>query len=136
MKIGRATVLKYGITIILAGLFTFFIAKGRYPGAGAPASEKYRALCDAFTVPAVLLLAFGALLWVAGEGVFVGIGWAMKNALLLMIPGQGRNRESYAEYRERKLAGGKATGLGFLFAVGAVFLVIALVFLVLYNKSV
>ncbi len=136
MKTGRATVLKYGITTFIAGLITFFIARGRYPDAGAAASEKYRALCDAFTVSAVLLLAFGALLWVSGEGVFLGIGWAVKNAVLILIPGQALNRESYAEYRARKLSTGKASGFGFLFIVGAVFLAVALVFLVLYNKSV
>lgn len=132
----KSRLFQYGITTVLAGLVSFFLIKGRYPGAGAAAAEKYHVLCDAFTVPGVILLMLGALLWVSGKGAFTGISWAAKNAILLLIPGQGLNRESYPEYRARKLAGEKAGGYGFFFPVGAVFFLIGMVFLVLYYKNV
>lgn len=134
MGSGRVKLIKYGVTTVLAGVVTFFLVKARYPGADAPAADRYRALCDAFSIPAVLLIAFGALLWVSGEGAFTGISWAARNAILLLIPGKALERETYAEYRARRKEG-KASGYGFLFIVGLVFFAISMVFLILYNNA-
>lgn len=98
------------------------------------AADRYRVLCDAFTVPGMLSILVGALLAVANEGAFNGVGYAVSIAVKALIPGGRNSMESYSDYLERK-DGKKVTGFGFLFVVGGVFMVIALVFLMLFHQN-
>lgn len=98
----------------------------------ADAVNKYRLLCDAFSVPGVLLVMFGALVWASNEGALLGVSYVVRFAVFSLIPGKRLQREEkYGEYVERK-RDQKTTGYGFLFYSGLVSLAVAAVFLVLF----
>lgn len=129
------------IAYILSVLFVVVLA-GLYVGLrdfnDASLMEKYRMLCDAFTIPGTLLILFGSLVWVSDLGGFYGIGfvfnYAKKSITHFFVPGTLGNTESYYDYIQRKKSEGHLTGYGFLFIVGGITMVIALVFLFLFYQ--
>lgn len=129
----RSVLLKYGITAALAALCVWaFIASHDYANAGG--LERWKILCDAFTVPGLIFTSFGGLLWASGEGAFNGVSWIMTNLFKTLVPGLAGTKEAYGDYIARK-HGGKITGFGFILHVGLVFLAVAAVFLVLFIKN-
>lgn len=119
--------------VILVGLYV-----GLRDFKGISLMEKYRMLCDAFTIPGVLLILVGALVWASDLGGFYGIGfvfnYAKKSLTHFFVPGSLGNTESYYDYIERKKSEGHLTGYGFLFIVGGITMAIALVFLFLFYQ--
>ena len=99
---------------------------------GAVLMEKYRMLCDAFTIPGVGLIMIGGLCWVAGQGAVDGLTYAVRFAIFSLIPGKRVERdEKFADYVMRK-RGKRTQGYGFLFWSGLVSLLIAGVFMYLF----
>ncbi len=94
---------------------------------------KYRLLCDAFTIPGILCLCVGALLWVSNDGFFYGLSYCLEIAWKALIPGGRRKMERYYDYVTRKREK-KVTGYGFLFVCGGVCMALAIVFLVLFYR--
>ena len=125
------TLAKYVLAIV-AGLGLAFLYISLRDFSEAPPLEKYRMLCDAFTIPGVMMLAIGALVAVANEGIFYGIGYAL-SYLGRALTFRGSKQERYYDYVERKRAK-HVSGYGFLFIVGAGFMAIALIFLILFYR--
>ena len=92
--------------------------------------EKYRILCDAFSVPGMMLIMTGFLVMVSNQGAFEGIGYAVKYAAKMLIPGP-KKMEKYYDYLQRR-RGKKIQGYGFLFIVGGCNLLIAGIFMALF----
>ena len=127
----KKRILKYGLSALFVGLMAYFYLAAR-DFAGAEGALRYQLLCDAFTVPGVLLLCAGALIWVTNLGALNGIAYGLRLAVFALIPGKRTDREeSYAQYVQRKRAG-PARGYGFLLICGAVTVAVSFVFLVLY----
>ena len=93
-----------------------------------------RVLCDAFTMPAVILLCVGGLVWASNEGALDGVGYLVSYMTKALIPGKRKEIEKYADYVERKREK-RGGGFGFLLISGAVVLAIALVFLALFYSA-
>lgn len=100
-----------------------------------PAEERYRILCDAFTVPGLMLVLITALVALSNEGSFDALGYAVRYTVRRLIPGAGLRQETYGEFVERHREQGRVKGYGFLLHVGLVFLCTAGVFLYLYFKT-
>ena len=92
--------------------------------------EKYRTLCDGFTVPGVLCLCLGALLWAGKNGAFSGIGYCFRVAGNALLPGH-REQETYYDYARRHQS---RPPYGFLLITGTVCLAIAITFLMLFYR--
>ena len=92
-------------------------------------------LCDAFTTAGLLLILVAGLMFVSGEGVFLGIGYALGRAVRVFIPTVGRKEESYAKYRERKMEKPKPKGQGCIFFTGLFFFAIAIIFLIIWYQQ-
>ncbi len=92
--------------------------------------EKFRTLCDGFTVPGVLCLCLGALLWAGKKGAFSGIGYCLRMAGNALLPGH-REPETYYDYIHRHQ--NRHNG-GFLLMTGTVCLAIAIVFGALFYR--
>ena len=93
---------------------------------------QYLILCDAFTVPGILLIMFGFLVLLSNSGALDGISYALQDLKRVFIPGAGLEKhERYSDYVERRRQK-KATGYGFLFVVGGICTAIALVFMALF----
>lgn len=123
--------IKYGCCAILVALLVWaFIAARDF--AGANLQEKYRMLCDAFTIPGIVLLMFGSMVWVSNTGVLDGISYCLRFMVYSLIPGKHWQRdEKYGEYVERRMQN-RVKGYGFLFWSGVATMFIALIFYALY----
>lgn len=129
----KANLLKYGIS----GGFVALVA-GVYIGSRDILSlermEQYLVLCDAFTIPGLTLILLGCLVWLSNEGALDALGYAFSWAAKRLIPGGAlKEQEKYHEYVERK-RDNPTTGYGFLFQVGGIAMVIALINMVLFYQ--
>lgn len=95
------------------------------------------ALCDAFFVAGAMFLCFGGLAWASDKGAFDGLGYSFSSLFNIHKPaGKGLNwqkKETYQEYVERKHSPEKKKSQPFLFIVGAIFLVVAIILLIVYH---
>lgn len=125
--------LKYGITGgVCLGLAALYCALRDY--SALPLPEKYRALCDGFTLSGLLALCAGSLLWVAGDGFFNGLGYCLHIAWNGLLPGGRRRPERYGDYVGR-CNQRKVSGFSFLLVWGGVCMAAAIVFLVLFYRT-
>lgn len=135
MKDGRKLLLKYGITTGAAGLFSLVFMWARGLWTVQTPVERYRILADAFSVPGMLLVLFGALVWVSGEGIFDGIGYALNRFGSMFVPMHKKSAQhlTYYDYVMAK-RGKKAHGYSFMFFVGLAFIAVSIVFIVLHES--
>ncbi len=127
--------LKYGITTLI-GLVMVFTVISNYGYAEATETvDKYRILCDAFTIPGVVILMVGALVWISTTGALDGISFLLSGLVKRLMPiGRWREErdEKFYEYTVRKKAERINRGYGFIFVVGGIFMALAAVFMALF----
>ncbi len=129
----RKNLLKYGICSgVCIALAVFYCAVRDF--SQMEAVERYRTLCDAFTIPGLLALCVGSLLWVSNEGFFYGLGYCLDITRKALIPGGRRKMEKYYDYvmrhKEKKIS-----GYGFLFVCGGACMAFALIFMALFYRQ-
>ena len=95
-------------------------------------SDLYRLLSDCFFLPAVILLASAGLTWTKNGGVWDGLVFSMKTMMSRMTRRYEDDCVTFAEYREKREE--KASSPIPSLIAGAVYLVLAMVFLALYNR--
>ena len=124
----KVNLIKYGCcAAFVAILATAYISMRDF--AGAEAVDKYLILCDAFTVPGMLLIMFGCLLWASSLGALDGLSYVVRFAVMSLIPGKRAKRdETYGDFLEHRMAN-RTKGYGFLFIAGLVTMAVALVFM-------
>lgn len=126
--------MKYAITSLIGGLMAWFTISNYGYAEAASSAEKYRILSDAFSIPGVIFIMVAFLVMVSNGGFFHGISYAMSYAVRTLIPGMmHKNMERYGDYVEKRKD--KRLSYGFLFVVGASFLLAAIVFLILFYCS-
>ncbi len=128
----KTLLVKYGCCCAFVGLLAWFYIDQR-PFSGADLVDQYLMLSDAFTIPGVILVMAGCLMWVSTTGFFDGVSYAAGAAIRALIPGGRANEEKYVDYIERKREN-RVKGYGFLFIAGLVTLAISAVFMVLYYR--
>ena len=127
----KARLTKYGLCALFVAVMAYFYLLSRdFSGAGN--RERYQLLCDALTVPGVLLVCAGALVWVSNLGALDGILYGLRLAFRALIPGKRlQKEENYQDFvaeRQEK----RVKGYGFLLITGAVTIAASLIFLGLY----
>ena len=134
----KKNLIKYGVSISLSLLLAFFYVYVRVdfadPGATALV-EWYRIICDAFTIPGLILLMLGCLMSLSNTGAMDGLGYVVSIAVKMLIPFGNKKDERYYDYYQRKQQQGKVTGYGFIFITGLVFMAVAMVFFVLFYMN-
>ncbi len=93
--------------------------------------EQYRLLCDAFTIPGMLFILSGCLIALGNAGALDALGYMAHYLAVTFLPGQKGKVESYYDYVQEKREK-NTKGYAFLFAVGGIFMAIAVVFLALF----
>ena len=93
--------------------------------------DLYLILCDAFTIPGLLMLMFALLMTISNQGALDGVGYVAVQAFRMLIPGGAAKAERYQEYLERRRAN-RAKGYGFLYVCAGICLAFAAVFMVLF----
>ena len=96
-----------------------------------PLVELYRVLCDAFTIPGLLMLMFALLMSVSNAGALDGLGYVVVNGLKMLIPGGALKMERFNEYLERRRAN-RVRNYTPLYGTAAIFLAISGIFLALF----
>lgn len=126
-----SNLIKYGCSAAVVALLAWSYISLR-DFAGAELVDKYRMLCDAFTIPGLMLILVGAMIWVSSQGALDGLVFCVRFAVFSLIPGKRVERdEKYADYVERR-RGKRAKGYSFLFYSGLATMVIAGVFMALF----
>ena len=120
---------KYLASITVSGLMACFVLWiNQFDQVTVPA-ERIRLLADAFTVPGVLAIMLAALIWVASDGFFDGIGYAGRVTARMLLPFLKIEEEKFYDYKMRK-ADHRIHGYSFIFYTGLVFLAIAVGFII------
>ncbi len=125
----KKAAVKYGLSILL-GMGMVWVVQNNYGyNSGMEPVQRYLVLCNAFTIPGTILLMVGILVFISGTGALDGITYALRWLRLTLLPfgKQPRYDEYVKARRERKKVSG-----GFLMISGALFLAVAIVFLVLF----
>ena len=128
----KSRLIKYGGSAAASLVMSFltFSIYGKEKFLSSPLVDQYRILCDTFSVPGVMLIMAGLLVLVSNQGAFEGIGYALRHAVKMLVPGP-KKMETYYDYLKRK-RGKKITGYGFLFVTGLVNLFLAGIFMALF----
>ena len=128
----KGRIVKYFAAVLFCALMVW-VYIGNHDFASLSQLEKYRILCDAFTVPGLLLILIGLLVWISNQGALDGISYAVRGLFRVFVPGAGfrQNLETYYDYLKRKEEK-RVKGYGFLFLVGGISLAIALMFYFLF----
>ena len=125
MKNLKKALLGYGaFTMLGACIFWWVTLINGYEGS-LDTPERYRILCDAFSVPAVLFIMLAALLSLSKHGVFDVIIYGVKRALFAIFP-FGFTGDFY-EYKMRRKRYGTEK---YLLLTGTAFMIPAVVMLV------
>ncbi|MBQ8302402.1 MAG: DUF3899 domain-containing protein [Clostridia bacterium] len=127
----KAVLTKYLTCFGIASLITFvvFWIKGFFTD---DIGVNIQILSDGFFVSGFLMTAVAGLLFVGGEGGFIGIGFVLRNVIQSLIPMGRRNHELYGKYRERKLAEKKISGDRCILVTGLFFLALGVIFTVIW----
>ena len=126
----RKKLLKYGITALIGVLMVFVTISSHGFAETATTTEKFRIISDAFSIPGVVFVMCGFLVMVSNGGFFNGISYAMNYAVRMLIPGMSKDVGRYSDYVEQRK--GKKLSARHLFIVGAAFLFVAIVFVILF----
>ena len=134
MTDGRKILRKYFIATLCAAVFSSMILWLKEIGEAEILSDKFKILSDAFTVPGVLLIMIGALIWTSTQGIFDGLGYSFGRIGSMFIPLYQKSFEhlTYYDYKMSK-NDKRIKGYSFLFYVGIGFFVIGILFFVLYK---
>ncbi len=131
----KNTILKYAACIVPGGLVSYIVIIQYDYNSATEVFERYRILCDAFTIPGVILVMAYLLVLIANAGAFDGIGYIMKIAVRKLIPFLSAHYmpEKYYDYLERK-KNSKIKGVNFILFSGILFLVFALIFMLKFYQ--
>ena len=127
----KSILIRYGIAAGIGGLMTYLTLVLHGYGELETAVDRYRLLCDAFTIPGVILFMVGILVWIAGKGMFDSLAYLGRSFFWLF---NGAKPVRYYDFVQEKRAKRKKGGYGFLLLTGGVFLLVALVFLFLFYR--
>ena len=129
----KAVLKRYIVCFCVASWIVFFVfvIKGFFRDT---AKENMQILHDAFFTSGALLMLFSGLLYVSGEGIFLGVGYALGRAVRFFLPFIGKADETYAQYRERKSGNEKQKSDHSIFFTGLFFLLVSLIFLIIWYQ--
>ena len=127
----KALLIKYLVCIGVALLITIivFAIKGFFTD---DIGVNIQVLSDGFFVSGILMTMIAGLLFVSGEGMFIGIGFVLRNVILTFIPMGRAKHERYSDYRERKLGQLKKSSNSSILVTGLIFLAISFVFNIIW----
>ena len=130
----KSVLIKYLICFGVASLITvvIFAIQGFFTDNVA---VNMQILADGFSISGALMLAYAGVMFISGEGAFIGIGFVMKTVAQMFIPMGRKNHEFYADYREKQLAKLKKTEDHCVLITGLAFLAVGIVFMIIWHVA-
>lgn len=89
-------------------------------------------LADVTFIVGILFVLFAGMLFIGGEGGFLGIGFVLGKVARSFLPMGRKNTEMYAQYRERKLKTTEKSGDTSILWTGIFFLLVCAVFTIIW----
>ena len=126
----KSKIIKYSVLSAIGLLMAYIVLNNYGFFETADLAYRYRILCDAFTIPGVIFIMCGALVWISQQGMFDSMSYALK-----MIKDQfsrEHDHVKHGDYVLEKQENRKNGGFGFLIITGSVFVAISLVFFALF----
>ncbi len=115
-------------TAAVAGVVTWWYYNSRW-SVDLPLVDQYRVLCDAFSIPGILLILFALLFTLNNLGALDTIAYLMSFLPRMIAPGAFGEPEKLIDFVENRRQK-RTKGYGFLYIVGFMFLGIAIFYLV------
>jgi len=121
-------VVTLGIGLVI--VFLFIAANKGFAGT-LSTQELMRVLSDGFFVSGILVCGCGLMMFVSSKGAFDSIAFGVKAAIRIIF--KTDEGESYYDYKQRKAE--KTTSCMHLIVVGAVLLVVSVIFVGLFYQA-
>ena len=96
------------------------------------AAVNLQILADAFFIAGLVMTVYAAMVYISDEGALIGIGYALKYALLTFIPMGRAKQERYIDYRARKLEKAQKHSNRHILVTGLIFVTIGIVFTIIW----
>ena len=125
---------QYGIACAVAGLMAWLVTRTYGLSEAQNVAERYRILCDAFTIPGIVFVMVGALIRIMDRGLLDGLTYAMRSLYRVFLPMAAKKDESFYDYVQRRRESRKGRHTAFVLHVGILFMIPALVFMVLFYR--
>lgn len=121
---------KYGCSSLFVIASAVIYVASRYTP-NATTLQWYHWLCDSLTLPSMLLISAGVILWVSNAGALDALGYAGRFVIQMFLPASKKRYGTYGDYVLEKQEK-RIKGYGFLLITGAISMAVNLVFLALY----
>lgn len=122
---------KYLISFVIMGLSSSVILFLREANTADAPEVMYLNLADAFTIPSVIIVMVGLLVWLSTQGTFDMLSYGFKRGAGSVIPLFKGTEERFYDYKVR-MDKKRASGYSFLFISGGIYFIPAIVFNILY----
>ncbi len=132
-KSTKANIYKCVIASAVGLLFVWYYLSSRWTE-DLSTLDQLRVVCDAFTLPGIFMILFAMLCSINYSGGLDTLAYLMTFIPRIFAPaafGEPQHLLDFVEERRSK----RKKGYGFLYVVGSIFLVIALVLLALYFRA-
>ncbi len=120
--------IKYLVQTVIALMLSLIIMnlRGAFDSEAA-AADRFKAVCDGFSVTAMLYISFGILMWVSTTGFFDIFGYAFRKGAHAIIPGMGldKSNKSYYDYKQDKMDKRNTKPMYSTLIIGVLFLIVS-----------
>lgn len=128
------TYVKYLITFVVGLILALWVMISKDLFAEERLYMIYQILAESFSVPAVLMLGFGGLVFVSNEGMFDSLSYGLTSFIDLFRKEKRNKFKTFYDYKESKKD--RSMSFGYLLICGIVFVAIAIVFHLLYANNI
>ncbi len=122
--------IKYLVQTVIALILSLIVMnfRGAFNSELASA-DRFKGVCDGFSVTAMLYISFGILIWVSTTGFFDIFAYAFRKGAHAIIPGMGldRSSKSYYDYKQDKMERRNTKPMYSTLIIGVLFLVISII---------
>lgn len=120
--------IKYLVQTVIALILSLIIMnlRGAFDSELA-AADRFKGVCDGFSVTAMLYISFGILMWISATGFFDIFGYAFRKGAHAIIPGMGldSSNKSYYDYKQDKMDKRNTKPMYSTLIIGVLFLIIS-----------
>ena len=132
----RAKLIKYligvAVCLVIGGSLAWFVASNYGYKEAADEATRYMVLCNAFTIPGVLLTLGAALIAIYNTGFFSGLFYGLRGLKDMFLPFLRQEYVPYRDYRKKQLEK-KVRGYSFILFTGLAFMAVAIYFLIRFH---
>ena len=128
----KSVLIRYGVSAVIATALLFLILfLNGYWNLTEP-QDKLRVMCDAFSLPGILLVLTSGLIFASNAGAFDGLIYGLRVGVEIILPFLPHKYVKYRDYIQKRREK-KVKGYSFIFFTGAAFLTAGLVLLIVFH---